>query len=374
MVYRRGCMMDFDDWQVSGISVYLMAGDPEFNPDVARSKLVKRSSAPNFWASVRALSHHLKQHPPTRRSKSLIELKGGGSRNLFLVHDGDGQTLPYLNLSHRMPADLAVVGVEPVCIPGVPLARASIEEMAAFYVEEIRRNQRNGPYLLGGLCAGGVIAFEMASQLERSGESVELVALLDSAAPHAPKRPGRIASQRFGRLTQALTDAGSAERSKLGRAWAVLGVIARKLVNTLTWEIMQRGARLWVGARFVLLRNLLARGRPWPRFLPELSVREIYESAEALYVPKPLSQASVVLVRARVEVAGVADDTPYIDIYSDEALGWRALTAKLDVIDVHGGHSSMLREPFVQSLATALGPMASASTSQRVPATEITRA
>jgi thioesterase domain-containing protein len=305
-----------------------------------------------------ALSQGLKQHP-TRRSQSLVELKGGGSRNLFLVHDGDGETLLYLSLAHRMPADLSVFGIGPVRLPGAPLAQLSIEEMAAFYVGEIRRSQPNGPYLLGGLCAGGVIAFEMASQLICAGESVELVVLLDSAAPRAPRRLGLVTNQRLGRLTRALADASPSGRFFLARWRAVFGVISCKLVNMLTWELRQRGTRWSVDARFRLLRYLRARGLRWPPFVPELSVRQIYESAEALYVPRRLSRATVVLARARAAVmhdTPYVDDTPLLEIYADDAFGWRQLTDKFIVIDINGGHSSMLNEPFVLSLANALTP------------------
>jgi thioesterase domain-containing protein len=341
-------------------------------------------------STVRALSRHLEQKPTEvvewlirnepshdleqQRSKSLLELKGGGSRSLFLVHDGDGETLLYLNLARRMPADVAVVGIEPRRMPRVPLAHLSIEEMAAFYVGEIRRIQPNGPYLLGGLCAGGVIAFEMACQLVRAGETVDLVALLETATPRAPKRPGLVSGQRLGRLRQALTDASRSSHSRVGCAWTVFGAIWRKLVNMLTWEIMQRGTKWSVGARFRLLRYLRARGLPWPRLLPGLSVRQIYASAEAAYVPRPLSHASVVLVRAR---AGVAHDTPYVDntayleIYADDTFGWRGLTDELVVIDVDGGHSSMLQEPFVETLATVLTPFIDAPSSVQAPVVQM---
>ena len=52
--------------------------------------------------------------------------------------------------------------------------------MAAYYTDIIRTIQPHGPYALGGLCFGGVIAFEMAQQLRAKGEPVALVALLDS--------------------------------------------------------------------------------------------------------------------------------------------------------------------------------------------------
>jgi thioesterase domain-containing protein len=286
-------------------------------------------------------------------SGTLIELKSGGPRNFFLVHDGEGDTLLYLNLARRMPDDLAVFGIAPLSIARVPLAHTSIEEMASFYVNEVRKKQPHGPYLLGGLCAGGVIAYEMAVQLLRAGECLKLVALLDAATPQAPKRS--ITGQRFGRMMQARTDAHNKERSTVGKACSFARDFSRKLVNALRWEIMCYGERLWVSARFHLLQQLLARQLPWPGYIPELRLRQIYESADARYVPKPLSSASAVLVRARRKGV-IISDTPYRAIYADEMLGWAAIIQELVVVDVDGGHSTMLQEPFVGSLAAALMP------------------
>src|SRR6185369_16148080 len=41
----------------------------------------------------------------------------------------------------------------------------SVEEMAARYLAEVRRVQPQGPYRLGGWSMGGLVAFEMATQL-----------------------------------------------------------------------------------------------------------------------------------------------------------------------------------------------------------------
>src|SRR5262249_2379389 len=46
-----------------------------------------------------------------------------------------------------------------------------------------RALQPHGPYCLGGLSFGGVVAFEMARQLQQSGEQVALLALIDTWAP-----------------------------------------------------------------------------------------------------------------------------------------------------------------------------------------------
>ena len=82
-------------------------------------------------------------------------------------------------------------------------------------------------------------------------------------------------------------------------------------------------------------------------------MRQIYGSAEARYVPTTLSIGSVVLVRARF---GEGGDTPFRHIYADESFGWASLAHDLTIVDVDGGHFSMLQEDFVDSLAEALEP------------------
>jgi len=310
--------------------------------------------------TVRALSRRLERAQTSpgaspnnlRPEDTLINLRPGGPRKLFFVHDGDGETLLYLNLARCMPNDLAVIGIGPRRIAGVPVAHVRIEEMAAFYIEEVRKKQPHGPYLFAGMCVGGVIAYEMASQLVRAGEAVDLVALLDAPTPHAPKRAGRIAKQRLGRLAQVLEDS-KGELTPTERAKAVANAIGQKMLNALFWEIRKHSTNLSVRARFILLRELLSRNAAWPSLVPELTAHQILNSAEACYVPKPLSISSIVLARAN---SGEGIDTPYSSIYADETLGWDAVAKNLTVIDVDGGHSSMLQETFVDSLATALMP------------------
>jgi len=60
---------------------------------------------------------------------------------------------------------------------------ATIEEMARDRLKALRERQPAGPYLLGGHCAGGLVAFEMARQLVEQGESVPVVVLVESVAP-----------------------------------------------------------------------------------------------------------------------------------------------------------------------------------------------
>ena len=116
--------------------------------------------------------------------------------------------------------------------------------------------------------------------------------------------------------------------------------------------------------RVALLRRRLSRGNlSWPNWLRPPLFREIYLYAEQRYKPKPLTDTRVVLVRASAaervsdsQMAPEIDDTPYIDIYADELMGWSDIVSDLSVVDVKGGHSSMLWEPHVRPLANALRP------------------
>jgi FkbH-like protein len=300
--------------------------------------------------TVRALARHIARNGNERRG-NLVELKPGCGQHLFLVHDGDGETLLYRNLARRLPDNLAVLGIEPHRIPNVPLAHTRIEDMAHFYIEEMRKKQPTGPYMIGGLCAGGVIAYEMASQLEIAGEHVRLLALLDAAKPRAVERPGRRAGQRVKRIKEMFADSAQSSASIVARICHLAAVCSRKLIGFVLWKLYSRTRHWGTQVRFRVLREVLHRGLPWPSFLGKLSVREIYESAEAQYVPRALTHAGVVLARAQ---CGENDDTPYREIFADDSFGWKSLTAGMDVIDVKGGHSSMLQEPFVESLAVAL--------------------
>ena len=313
------------------------------------SNQTKQPSAPSQM-SVTSRPFEVENKP---HSGLLSQIRRGGPRNLFLVHDGEGEIMLYLNLARRMPDDLAVFGIEPRRVARVPLAHVSIEEMAAFYVEEIRRKQPYGPYLLGGMCAGGVIAYEMASQLVRSGESVELVAILDAILPGIQERPGRAREERLDRLKGTFAHTQNSDVGFLKRAGTIIGAVSQKLLNTLLWQISHRGKQLSARVRFQLLRVILSRDLEWPRLVPELTLREVYDGAAARYTPKTLSISSVVLVRATM---GEGEDTPYREIYAEPSFGWAAIAPGLTTVDVDGGHTTMLQESFVDSLAEALMP------------------
>ncbi|HVR99237.1 MAG TPA: amino acid adenylation domain-containing protein, partial [Thermoanaerobaculia bacterium] len=104
----------------------------------------------------------------------LVELAPGTGRPFFCVHAVGGEVLSYVHLARLL--DRPVYGLQ-------AQGDATVEDMAARYIQAVREVQPQGPYTLGGWSMGGVVAFEMARQLEQQGEAVDQVVLIDSQAP-----------------------------------------------------------------------------------------------------------------------------------------------------------------------------------------------
>jgi amino acid adenylation domain-containing protein len=281
---------------------------------------------------------------PSADPKScLIELRpGDDKRCLFLIHDGDGETLLYRTLAGLIPRGIPVYGVAPLGRGRLPMVHASVEAMASYYLREIRGRQPEGPYFLGGLCAGGVIAYEIAHQLERAGEET-FVGLVEAAPPNAKRRALRITRQRWQRVAELVPTVGHSAR-------AVLAKLRDKMVNLATYEMLYQSKRLRGRMLFEVLRHgRFFDGQPWPEWLPSLTVREIYMAAARQYKPHPSERVRTVVFRA-TEHGG--DEPPFRDLLVDPDLGWRTLLGdKVTIVDAPGGHSNILQQPHVTAVA-----------------------
>jgi len=81
-------------------------------------------------------------------------------------------------LAHELGADQPFYVLEPYDFAGLKVPPL-LEDMAATYIESMRSVQPEGPYILGGFCGGGLIALEMARQLQISGQAVEMLILIE---------------------------------------------------------------------------------------------------------------------------------------------------------------------------------------------------
>jgi thioesterase domain-containing protein len=71
----------------------------------------------------------------------------------------------------------------------------SIQDMAKHNISEIRTLQPEGPYLLGGMCFGGLVAYEMAQQLLAQDQQVAFLGIMDSS--FAPKQARTLETYAF---------------------------------------------------------------------------------------------------------------------------------------------------------------------------------
>jgi thioesterase domain-containing protein/acyl carrier protein len=135
-------------------------------------------------ATVEHLAAVLRQQAVPGPPSSLVALQPGGSkRPLFLVHPAGGHVFPYVHLAQLLGPEQPCYGLQSRGVEDGQDPHTRIEDMAAYYIEAMQTVQPTGPYLLGGWSMGGVVAFEMAQQLDAQGQLVALLALLDGRIP-----------------------------------------------------------------------------------------------------------------------------------------------------------------------------------------------
>jgi yersiniabactin nonribosomal peptide synthetase len=120
----------------------------------------------------------------TKAGSPLVRMKSKGARQpFFLISDGRGNLLEYRDFTTSFEADRPLYGLEVNDIDKYLKGHSQIEDMASEYVMAIQDVQAEGPYALGGYCMGGIIALEMARQLQYSGQRVEHLIMISSYKP-----------------------------------------------------------------------------------------------------------------------------------------------------------------------------------------------
>ncbi len=114
---------------------------------------------------------------------SLIPFQTGGSKQPFFymhVHWIGGAFYSF-TLAHDLGSDQPLYVIDPYKFDGLQVP-PTIEAIATAYIKSMRAVQPEGPYLLGGFCAGSLIAYEIAQQLHAEGQAVDLLLLIDPMA------------------------------------------------------------------------------------------------------------------------------------------------------------------------------------------------
>src|SRR6266567_3208116 len=107
-----------------------------------------------------------------------VQMGKAGQRPFFYLHgDYMGGAFYCFTLARGLGAEQPFCALEPYKFNGLRIP-PTIKEIAAAHIEALRAIQPKGPYLLGGFCNGGLMAYEMARQLRAAGESLDMLLLI----------------------------------------------------------------------------------------------------------------------------------------------------------------------------------------------------
>jgi amino acid adenylation domain-containing protein len=180
---------------MAAVLFWKMARD--LNIDLPLSTLI---IAPTVRQLAERIDHRCEIPAPV-----LVPLQPNGTKApLFLFHAQGGETLGYRYLAEHLDPTRPVYGLDPTRSRGVTPPRISMDAMVDRYLQVVRRRQPSGPYLLGGFCMGGAVAWATAQRLRSEGEDVRLVVLLQSDHPNYPTTQAGVstAAVQWARLRQ----------------------------------------------------------------------------------------------------------------------------------------------------------------------------
>lgn len=259
----------------------------------------------------------------------LVPIRGiqqaGDGLPFFCVHGAGGNILNFQHLGTYLDSDQPFYGLQARGVDGLLQPHASIEEMAQEYIDAIRTVQPEGPYLLGGFSAGGVVAFEMAHRMKNAGEEVGLLALLDTFCPDLPADPKSSTTER-------LTDH--------------IGNFLKMGLSYGESYAKQRLAHEKFRLRKMKARAYERTGQSIPVELRDIGMIEAFGEAANAYELQPYD--------GRVVLFTAADKGPAFS-HVDLDMGWSEyVQGDLTVYPISGTHDDVMTEPNVQALVEAL--------------------
>ena len=142
--------------------------------------------------TIESLANVLELNEHENLQRSILEIQSSGTKSPLYFCHGD-----YIsggafcrNLSRHLGPQQPFYAIPPHGLDGGQLPQ-TIEAMAADRVKALRDLQPEGPYKLGGFCWGGILALEMARQLQQQGAEVESLIVIDTVPKNISLRPLR---------------------------------------------------------------------------------------------------------------------------------------------------------------------------------------
>ncbi len=164
-----------DFFELGGDSLRAMAltieiGKAFFGTDLSPAEIFQ---TPLFREQARILSK------PGNFKAIHIYSSRNDKKPIFFVHGGNIGPEAYLPLVQKLPEDQSFYCLENYNIYHSDSRISGLVPLAEKYIEFMQELVPQGPFVLGGWSFGGLVAFEMARQLEAAGERVDHLYLLD---------------------------------------------------------------------------------------------------------------------------------------------------------------------------------------------------
>jgi acyl transferase domain-containing protein/thioesterase domain-containing protein/acyl carrier protein len=253
-----------------------------------------------------------------------------GETPLFIVAGMFGNVLNLSHLAHLLGEARPVYAIQARGLYGDSPPHENFEEMAADYLEEVKKVQPKGPYLLGGYSGGGIAAYEMARQLLSQGESVAGVILMDTPLPRI---------LRFSALDNLLM---RYQRIRRGGFSFVREKVAEKLQRMARGRVEASDSKALATTDRVQFQSDRI-GQAFVRAVEQYDLR-----------PVPVK---VFLFRPKLTVAYTITKGrklgPNFQLALDDN-GWTPHVASIRVFEVPGDHDGMVLEPNVRVLVGSL--------------------
>jgi amino acid adenylation domain-containing protein len=273
---------------------------------------------------------------------TLVPLQPHGSEApFFCVHAFIGDVCR--GLAGRFTFGHPFYGLQPRGLDGLEAPLVSVEEMATYYIEQLRRVMPRGPYYVGGYCFGGVVAFEMARQLRQAGDEVAMLAVIDSAPSNVPQRGlGSKLRAAANRGLYALEKVADIPRSPNPTAEV------RKMITRIATRasLRARGGGSGLEAMRARMEGLEA----WP--VAYQRIASVHYTALRRYTPR-FYDGRVTLIRTNEGLQRWSVE--------DETWGWSQIARDVDVHRVPGRHDEIMNEPHVKEVADVLARLMSSS-------------
>jgi thioesterase domain-containing protein len=264
------------------------------------------------------------------------------TRALLLLPGAGGNILYMQSLAMSIDADVPIYGLQPPGLDGVSPTHDTVEQLAAHYLAVIETSIPGRILTIAGHSFGGLIAFEMARQLENSAqEDLELghkILILDSPAPQWFEPTGRdwsmhkwtrqvaeIASHQFARHVDMGDDLVDSDSDRSNPTQKLLDALIRAGI-----------------------------------FPPQTPLRQlegflnVYRSnLQMEYAPATkLTRIEVNLIRSVDLQPEHLNDQRVNELRANPDLGWSEwVQSNLTTIQTPGDHLTMLNEPHVSTLA-----------------------